>query len=291
MADNFGQLKRGKRKLKIIACIQARMRSTRLKKKVLKKILGKTMIERILERLKSCREIDGIILATSLNKDNDILARHARDIGLKYYRGSEDDIVDRLYRAAKKFRADALVRVTGDCPLIDPRVIDKMVSVYRKNCKKIDLLTNNFPPTFPHGLDVEIMPLSTFRQLFTEIKDSFYRDWFPCYVRENSDKFRIYNLKNPVDLSSMRWTVDYPEDLVLVREIFKALDKKDKIFTMTEIVNFLKKNPQISEINAKRRDRVIVGGIRSHAYYELKKLKIYENKLFFKRRKNFFASN
>jgi len=250
---------------KIVCIIQARMGSTRLKNKALQKILGKTLIEHIFRRLKAAREVDEIVLATSVTKENDILVKHAEKIGLKYYRGSEQDLISRLYQATKKFKADALVRITGDCPLVDPKLVDKMVKIFRR--KKIDFMTNNFPPTFPHGLDINVLPASTLKQLNAEVKNPFHREWFTYYIMENPEKFQIYNLKNPVNLSAMRWTVDYPEDLVFVRKIFKALDRKDKIFTMTDIFKFLKKNPKISKINENRIDKAIARNIRNSAYH------------------------
>jgi len=248
-------LKKKKSRLKVIALIQARMGSTRLKKKALKKIAGKTLIEHIFRRLKTVREIEEIVLATSINKENDILVKHAKRIGLKYYRGSEQDLISRLYQAAKKFKADIVVRITADCPLVDPKLLDEMIKIFRKN-KKIDFMTNNYPPTLPHGLDVNILPLSTLKQLDSEIKDSYHREWFTYYIMENPKKFQIYNLKSSTDLSGMRWTVDYPEDLIFVRKIFEALDRKDKIFIMTDILKFLKKNPKILKINEKRIDKI-----------------------------------
>lgn len=268
---NFKKSKRGRKKLKIVACIQARMGSTRLKKKVLRKILGRTLIEHIFRRLKTAEEIDEIILSTSTKKENDILVKHARKIGLKYYRGSEKDLMARLYQTVKKFKGDALVRITGDCPLVDPEIVDMMVKFWRANYQKFDLVTNAFPPTFPDGLGVEVLSTSTLKKIDSEVKDSLYREWLTCYIMENPDKFRIYNLENSVDLSSMRWTVDYPEDLVFVREVFKALDKENKIFTMADILSFLKKNPRVVKINEKRIDKAVVGGIRSGAYQKLKK--------------------
>ena len=147
--------------MKVVACIQARMASTRLSGKVLRRIMAKTLIEHIFRRLKAARELDGIVLSTSLNKENDVLVKHAVDIGLKYYRGSEEDLVSRLYQTARKFHADILVRVTGDCPLVDPKIMDKMVKIYRDKYTDIDVMTNAFPPTFPDGLDIDLLPLST----------------------------------------------------------------------------------------------------------------------------------
>lgn len=255
------------KKLRIVACIQARMGSKRLKRKALLKISNRTLTENISRRLKTAREIDDIVLATSLKKENDILIKHAQDIGLKYYRGSEEDLVSRLYETAQKFKADALVRICGCCPLVDPELVDKAVKIYRKNYQNIDFLTNCFPPTFPDGLDIDILPFSTLKKIHTEVKKPLYREWFPSYIMENPKKFRIYNLKNSLNLSSIRWTVDYPEDLVLIRKIFKALDRKNRIFSMKDVLNFLKKNPQISKINEKRIDMVIVRNIRSREYH------------------------
>ncbi len=262
-----------KKRLKIVACIQARMGSTRLKNKVLQKISGKTLIEHIFIRLKTAKEIDEIVLATSIKKENDILVEHAKNIGLPYYRGSEQDLVSRFYEIAQEFKADALVRITGDCPLVDPKLVDRMIRIYRRNYKKIDFLTNNFPPTFPDGLDAEILSASVLKRLDNKIKDPLYREWVTCYIMERPREFRIYNLKNSTDLSSMRWTVDYAEDLVFVRKIFKALEKKKRIFTMDDILLFLKKNPQILKINARKSDMIIVKGIRSGVYQKLKKNK------------------
>lgn len=251
-----------KRKLKIIACIQTRMSSKRLKKKALLKISGKTIIENIFDRLKACQEIYDIVLSTSLLKENDILVKHAKDIELKYYRGKEQDLISRHYESTKKFKPDALLCITGDNPLVDPKLIDRMIKIYRKNYKKFDFFTNYFPRTFPYGLDISILPLATLKRLDAEIQDPLYRECFLSYILKNYKKFRIYNLTNPVNLSlKMRWTVDYPEDLVFTRKVFNALGRKNKIFIMKDILKFLKKNPQVSEINKKRIDAAIVQNI------------------------------
>ena len=256
-----------KRKLKIIACIQARMGSSRLERKALLKISGKSVIENIFLRLKSAKEIDDIVLATADNKENDILAKHAEKIGLKYYRGKENDLISRHYEAAKKFKADALLLIGADSPFVDPKIADKLVKTYRKKYKKFDYFINCFPPTFPHGLDMDIVPAFTFERLDNEIKDLFYRECFAAYIMENPKKFRIYNLKNSVNLSLIRLTLDYPEDLILARKIFRALGKRNKIFDMKDILKFLKENPQVLEINKKRIDMVIVRNIRSKEYH------------------------
>lgn len=256
------------KRLKVIACIQARMGSKRLKKKALLEISGRSLIENIFRRLKAAKEIDGIVLATANTKENDILAEHAEKIGLECYRGEENDLISRHHETVKKFKADAMLSITGDCPFVDPKIADRMIKTYRKNYGKLDFLINTFPPTFPHGLDMDIIPRSTFERLDSEVKDPFYRECFAAYIMENYKKFRIYNLKNKVNLSSIRLTLDYPEDLILTRKIFDALDG-DKIFVMEDILKFLKKNPEVLEINKKRIDMVIVRNIRSKEYHSI----------------------
>lgn len=257
---------------KVIAFIQARMGSRRLVKKALADISGKTMVENIFFRLKAAKELDDIILVTSDTAENDILAVHAKNIGLKCFRGSEEDLLERFYKASVKFKANAIIRITGDCPLVDPLLVDKMARIYRKNYDKFDLFTNVFPPSFPQGLDIEVLPFSVLEKLYHEVKGSFYRECFFAYIMENKDKFRIYNLKSDVSFLSMRWTVDYPEDLKFIREIFKALG--NKIFSFKEVLKFLKKNPEISKINENRVDKEVIRGIRNKEYHSLINKKI-----------------
>lgn len=251
-----------KKKLRVVACIQARMGSTRLKRKALLDISGKSLIENMFHRLKAAKEIDDVVLATSNNKENNVLAKHAEKIGLKYYRGPEKNLITRHYETAKKFKADAILLVTGDCPLLDPELVDKMVKIYRKNYSKFDFFTNSFPPSFPHGLDMDILPISTFERINREVKDSFNRECFGAYIMKNPKKFRIFNLKNPINLSSIRLTLDYLEDLILVRNIFNALGENNKVFTGKDILKYLKKNPQVLEINKKRINTIITKNIR-----------------------------
>lgn len=256
-------------KLKIIAVIQARMDSTRLREKALKKILDRTLIEWIKYRLSFCKEIDMVVLGTSENKDNDPLAKHAEDIGLDYFRGSESDLVERLLGTARKFKADAIIRVTGDCPLVDPGLVDKLVKIYRDR-ENLDYITNVLPPTFPDGIDIEIISTKTLERLDKEVKDPLYREWITTTIMENPDKFNVLNISSEENLFHLRLTVDYPEDFELVEEIFKKLHKEGEVFSLKDILNLIKQESELIKINEKWVDKDVVNDIRSNEFHNLK---------------------
>jgi len=256
-------------KKNVIAIIQARMGSTRLPGKALKKILDKTLIEWIRYRLSFCKEVDRIVLSTSESKDNDPLAKHAEEIGLDCFRGSETDLVKRILETARKFKADAIIRVTGDCPLVDPALVDKLVKIYRDR-KNLDYITNILPPTFPDGIDIEIISTKTLERLDREVKDPLYREWITTTIMENPDKFNVLNISNEENLFHLRLTVDYPEDFELVEEIFKKLYKEGSIFGLREILELFKKEPELIKINEKWVDKNVVNNIRSNEFHNLK---------------------
>lgn len=261
-----------KNKQKIVAVIQARVGSKRLPKKALKKIAGKTLIEWIKYRLSFCRQIDQVVLSTADTKENDPLAKLAEKIGLEYYRGSENDLVSRIYETAKKFKADAIVRITGDCPLVDPGLVDEMVKIYKKKSPKIDYVANVLPPTFPDGSDIEIISTKTIERLDREVKNPLYREWITTTIMENPKKFKIHNLKNNKNLSFLRLTVDYPEDFRLAKNIFARLHKKNEVFGLKDILNLFKKEPSLIKINEKWVDKGVLNNIRSTEFHNLKKI-------------------
>jgi len=261
-------------KLKIVAVIQARMGSTRLPKKAIKKILGKTLIEWAKYRLEFSKTVDKIVLSTADTKDNDILAEHAEKIGLEYYRGSENDLVSRLLETAKKFSADAIVRITGDCPLVDPKMVDSLVEKYLKNPKNIDYVCNIFPPTYPDGMDIEIIPATTLKRLDKEVKNKLYREWLTTTMMENPDKYKIINVPYEKNISDLRLTIDYPEDFELAEKIFGSLHEEGKIFFMEDILELFKRDPGLTEINKNRVDQGIINNIRSAEFHNLKSANI-----------------
>lgn len=237
--------------MRVVGVIQARTRSFRLPGKMLRPLAGKIMIEWMVERLLTCRELDELTIATTTESCDMVLVKFAERNGLRCYRGSELDVLDRYYQAAREFQADAVLRVTSDCPLIDPVVVDEVVARYCALAPDVDYVTNNFPPTFPHGLDCEVYSLSCLARLWEEVEDPYYRDVIPYYVKEHRDKYRIENVSHVPDLSFHRWTVDYPEDCALVSRILDAAKDQAGVLLMDDVLRLLEAHPDWSEINAR----------------------------------------
>lgn len=228
------------------------MGSTRLPGKVMEKILGKSVVELTVERLKKVKNADEIVLATSLDPRNDVLVEEAEKFEIDCYRGSEENVLDRFFQTCKKFKFDVVVRVTGDCPLIDPGVIDRGIESFRKN--EVDMVSNTLKRTFPHGLDVEVFAADALEKAWLaekkRLKDDFSEGFVnpTAYIKE-SGKFRHLDILNDKDLSGIRITLDYPEDLVLINEIYERLYPQNPNFGLREIEKLFEEEPQLFEIN------------------------------------------
>lgn len=238
--------------LKIVCCVQVRMGSTRLPGKAMLSILGQPVIWHVINRLRYSKLIDEIVISTSKNPLDDVIENFARSNGIHCYRGKENDLMDRLYQTARLFNADAIVRITADCPLIDPRVVDMVIQKFLENVGKIDYVSNTIKRTFPDGLDTEVISYEALQKAWQEVTDEFWREWVTMYFVENPQKFRLMNVEYFQDLSKLRWTLDYIEDLEFIREVYRHLysDSK-KIFYMEEILKLLEQHPEIAEINSK----------------------------------------
>ncbi|MFH0739971.1 MAG: glycosyltransferase family protein [bacterium] len=230
--------------------IQARMGSKRLLGKMTKKILGKTVLEHVIFRLKKIKTPAEIILATTINKKDGILEEIAKQNKIKVFRGSEDDVLDRYYQAAKKFGLDPIVRITADCPVLDWQVCDEVIDFYLQN--KFDYVSNVRPPTFPDGLDVEVFSFGALEKTWENAKLNSEREHVTPYIASHPEIFKVGNLvRNGKDLSSLRLTLDEKEDLVLLRKIYNALYKKKKYFVLSDILKFLEQKPELLKINKK----------------------------------------
>lgn len=230
------------------AIIQARVGSGRLPKKVLKPILGKTAIEREIERIKKSALCQKIILAIPEGKDNDILEKIGKKAGILVFRGSENNVLDRFYQAAKAFALEDIIRLTGDCPLFDWKICDEVISFYLDN--KFDYVSNVRPPTFPDGLDIEIFSFKGLEKTWQNAKLKSEKEHVTSYIANHPEIFKMGNLvRNGNDLSGLRLTLDEKQDLILIRKIYGALYKKKRYFGLEDILKLFFEKPELLKIN------------------------------------------
>ena len=234
--------------MKIVAIIQARMGSTRLPGKIFMDIMGKPLFWHFMERIKRAKNVDRMIIATTNKKEDACICEFAIKNNISFYRGKEKNVLDRFYQTAIKYRVKNILRVTSDCPLISPEIIDKIVSEYLKG--GYNYVTNTLLYTYPDGCDVEVFSFKALEKAWKESKDPIDKEHVTPYIR-NSGKFKIKNVesKSPIDPEKYKWSIDTEEDLTFVREIYKHLYKKEEIFSYKNIMDFLKKHPKIKNIN------------------------------------------
>jgi spore coat polysaccharide biosynthesis protein SpsF len=218
-----------------LAILQARMTSTRLPGKVLAPVLGEPMIGRQIERLRRSRRIDALVVATSAEASDDPLADYCRTIGAAVFRGALGDVLDRFAGAlAEHPAAETVIRLTGDCPLADPTLIDQVVARHAE--AGADYTDDTTPRTFPHGLDVEVMRADVLRQAARDAADPYEREHVTPYIYRRPERYRLASLQRTPSLAHLRWTVDYPADLDFVREVYAALYPTDPAFGLEAIV-------------------------------------------------------
>ncbi|MFL0162049.1 cytidylyltransferase domain-containing protein [Aquirufa salirivi] len=228
-----------------IAFIQARMGSTRLPNKVMKLINGKPLIEYLLLRVSKAKLIDKVVVATSVNSNNDILASFVKSLGFDTFRGSEHDVLSRYYEAAKFFNATTILRITADCPLIDPEIIDLVIEDFRNN--SCDYSSNINPPTFPDGLDVEVFSFTALEKAYNEAKSPFEREHVTPIIRY-SGQYEIFNRINEIDYSNRRWTVDEEDDFEVVTNVFQHFHP-DVYFGWEKILKIENLQPHLFQKN------------------------------------------
>lgn len=251
---------------KVVAIIQARTGSTRLPGKVLKEIVGKPMLWHIIHRVEAAKLIDKIVVATTAKDKDKKIIEIAKELGIESFAGSEENVLDRFYQVARKYKAEVIVRITADDPLKDPLIIDKIVKTFLKNKDNVDYVSNTVKPTYPEGLDVEVFSFDALERAWRESASKFDREHVTSYIWRNPEKFRIINVVNENgDFSHLRWTVDTQEDLDFVKEIFRRLYEEEKIFLMDEVLNLLERYPQISKINEKIKRRAILRRAYMHS--------------------------
>jgi spore coat polysaccharide biosynthesis protein SpsF len=234
--------------LKTIAIVQARMGSTRFPGKVMADLCAQPMLSVLLHRLKMTSGLDEIIVATTWHKTDDVLVNWLDKHGVDYFRGSENDVLDRFHKCASYKNADLIVRVTADDPLKDHKIIERALSIYAAE-KTVDYVSNTLNPTFPEGLDIEVFSFAALDRTFREATLSTDREHVTPYIWRNTSKFNIVNFTMESNLSMWRWTVDKPKDLEFVTAVFSHFGNNIGI-SYIDIINLIYSKPELLQINA-----------------------------------------
>jgi spore coat polysaccharide biosynthesis protein SpsF len=234
----------------IVAIIQARMGATRLPGKVLKDIQGKPMLWYVVERTKKAKTVSQVVVATTTDLADDAVAGFCKAQGYPFYRGSMQDVLDRFYQAAREYKADVIVRITADCPLIDPGLIDLTVNALFEH--EVDFAANRLPPpftrTYPIGLDVEVCTFTALEKSWKEASSLHEREHVLPYLYEKKGRFKVWQVNHPVDYGKLRWTVDTPSDLEVVRKIFAHFSGRID-FNWLDVLEVNEKSPDLFKTN------------------------------------------
>ena len=233
--------------MKVVAVVQARMGSTRLPGKVSMDIGGETCLSRVVRRLSRATRIGQIVIATTTSSADEVIVKIATNLAVECFRGSERDVLSRYVGAAEKFDAGAVVRVTSDCPLIDPELADQVVG--EGVAGGIDFASNDGPPAYPRGLDVEFATASALREAARIALEPHHREHVTPIFRERADLFRTRVLGAEREYGRYRWTLDTPEDLELIRAIYAHFENRDD-FTWRDVVALMENSPHLLAINA-----------------------------------------
>jgi len=232
-----------------LGILQARLSSTRLPGKVLKPILGKPLLFLQIERILRSTRMERFLVATSTDTADDEIETLCTQVAVPCFRGSLDDVLDRFYQAARMYEPDHVIRLTGDCPLTDPLIIDEVIGFYQKG--DFDYVSNALIPSFPDGLDIEVFSFDALMSAWKEAVLPSHREHVTLFINQHPERFRIGNYTRAGEnLCNLRWTVDEPEDFELVRRIYEALYPRNPAFTTTDILEFLRQDPSLNNINA-----------------------------------------
>ena len=235
--------------------VQARMGSSRLPGKVLKEVCGKTMLEHLFIRLKRVKHADNIVIATTIKEQDNQIVDLCKMLNAPFYRGSEDDVLSRYYEAALKDRADLVVRVTSDCPLIDPQIIDRIINYYIDNKDNVDYVSNGLNRTYPRGMDVEVFSFSILKEAYEEATKGNEREHVTPFITSRPSRYRLHNIEHSTNLSHYRLTIDTSEDFELVEKIFEELFFENPEFEMKDILTVLEVNSEWPSINSHVKQR------------------------------------
>jgi spore coat polysaccharide biosynthesis protein SpsF len=231
---------------KVVALIQARMGSTRLPGKVLKDLGGSTVLARVHARVMRAATIGEVIVATSDARGDDAIVDECRRLGAKVFRGDEHDVLDRYYRAAQFSKAEIVVRITADCPLIDPEITDKTVQAFL--LQQSDYASNALQRTYPRGLDTEVMTMRALERAWSEAREPYQRSHVTPYIYQNQDRFKVLSVTGDFDYGASRWTLDTEQDLEFLTAVYSGMKSRDD-FGWNDVLRFLESQPHLSAIN------------------------------------------
>jgi spore coat polysaccharide biosynthesis protein SpsF len=240
--------------MKVITVIQARMGSSRFPGKIMQPLAGEPLLIRLVERVKASKYCGKIVIATTYKDVDDPVVELCKKNRILCFRGHPTDLLDRHLNVGKVFKADALIKIPSDCPLIDPAVIDKVIKFYLDSPFSFDYVSNLHPATYPDGNDVEIFSMESLEKAWEEAEKELEREHTTPYFWENPDKFKIGNItwETGWDYSmTHRWTIDYEEDFLFIKNIYDELYDINPLFSMQDILDLLKEKPEISKINEK----------------------------------------
>lgn len=230
---------------KVVAIVQARMGSTRLPGKVLRDVQGHPMLWYVVQRARGAETVDEVVVATTTEPADEVIVDFCREHRIGCFRGSEDDVLDRYYQAARQHGAKIVVRITSDCPLIDPEIVDKTVQAFLD--RPPDYASNTMVRTYPRGLDTEVMSFRALELAWRQARQPYQRSHVTPYIYENPGQFRILSVTGEVDHSACRWTVDTPEDLEFVRAVYARMDGEE--FLWSDVLRLIEREPELAEIN------------------------------------------
>ena len=235
--------------MRIIATIEARMTSTRLPGKVMMPVLDKPMLHYLVDRLKKVPSIDDIVLATTINDTDDILVDFAKDENIKWFRGSEDDVMLRVIQAASSVNADIVVEITGDCPIIDPMIVEQSILMFKAN--NVDYVSNVIIRSFPDGMDSQVFSLDSLKKSFLMTNNPLDHEHVTLHIRNNPDFFSRINIVAPPELEwpELGLTLDEKDDYNLLKIIIEHFNPKNPLFGCIDVVNFLRNRPDLVKIN------------------------------------------
>ncbi len=246
---------------KIVATIEARITSTRLPGKVVLPLMGEPVLSRLIDRLQRSQYIDEIVLATTTNTPDDALVELAKQKGVKYWRGSEDNVLERVLQAAQSVEADLIVEITGDCPLIDWRHTDHLIDLFSTG--KYDYVANNVERTFPRGLDVQVFPVAILEEVNRLTQDPVDQENVSIYIYTHPEKYRIANwaAEGHMRRPDIRITLDTKEDYMLINTIFEKLFPSNPDFSAEDVVYLFEQDPTLLDINKEVKQKNPYGGV------------------------------